>query len=307
VSDQTEIDDDDIEVIELETEDIPVEQPEPEVEPEADESKDERLAESDEDDDEDEDDNPRNLTKTQRKREYRKASRDRAKRELQLLREQNQLLMERVNSIEGSVRSQTEERLDSRLSEAQREVQTADAIIARAVEAGNGEDVVTAMRLKEEAQNKVLQLAAAKQQAAQPSHQGPDPRIASLAREWAAANPWFDASGRTEESAIALAIDRVLPNEGYDPRSVEYYEELTRRLNNRIGNPNPPERTQETTAKRKAPPQGTVSQHAPTSTRKQVYVTPERKQAMMDAGYWDDVALRNQMLKEYAAYDKSAS
>jgi hypothetical protein len=305
VSDPNELDDDDIEVIELETEDIPVEQPEPEVEPEAEDSEDERLAESDEPDEEEEKTSASN--KNRKRREVQKAARDRAQRELQLLREQNQLLMERVNSIEGSVRSQTEERLDSRLSEAQREVQTADAIIARAVEAGNGEDVVTAMRLKEEAQNKVLQLAAAKQQAAQPSHQGPDPRIASLAREWAAANPWFDASGRTEESAIALAIDRVLPNEGYDPRSVEYYEELTRRLNNRIGNPNPPERTQETTAKRKAPPQGTVSQHAPTSTRKQVYVTPERKQAMMDAGYWDDVALRNQMLKEYAAYDKSAS
>jgi hypothetical protein len=305
VSDPTELDDDDIEVIELETEDIPVEQPEPEVEPEAEDSEDERLAESDEPDEEEEKTSASN--KNRKRREVQKAARDRAQRELQLLREQNQLLMERVNSIEGSVRSQTEERLDHRLHEAQREVQTADAIIARAVEAGNGEDVVTAMRLKEEAQNKVLQLAAAKQQAAQPSHQGPDPRIASLAREWAAANPWFDASGRTEESAIALAIDRVLPNEGYDPRSVEYYEELTRRLNNRIGNPNPPERTQETTAKRKAPPQGTVSQHAPTSTRKQVYVTPERKQAMMDAGYWDDVALRNQMLKEYAAYDKSAS
>lgn len=305
MSDPNELDDDDIEVIELETEDIPVEQPEPEVEPEAEDSEDERLAESDEPDEEEEKTSASN--KNRKRREVQKAARDRAQRELQLLREQNQLLMERVNSIEGSVRSQTEERLDHRLSEAQREVQTADAIIARAVEAGNGEDVVTAMRLKEEAQNKVLQLAAAKQQAAQPSHQGPDPRIASLAREWAAANPWFDASGRTEESAIALAIDRVLPNEGYDPRSVEYYEELTRRLNNRIGNPNPPERTQETTAKRKAPPQGTVSQHAPTSTRKQVYVTPERKQAMMDAGYWDDVALRNQMLKEYAAYDKSAS
>ena len=305
MSDPTELDDDDIEVIELETEDIPVEQPEPEVEPEADDSEDERLAESDEPDEEEEKTSASN--KNRKRREVQKAARDRAQRELQLLREQNQLLMERVSSIEGSVRSQTEERLDHRLSEAQREVQTADAIIARAVEAGNGEDVVTAMRLKEEAQNKVLQLAAAKQQASRPVQQGHDPRITSLAREWAAANPWFDASGRTEESAIALAIDRVLPNEGYDPRSVEYYEELTRRLNNRIGNPNPPERTQETTAKRKAPPQGTVSQHAPTSTRKQVYVTPERKQAMMDAGYWDDVALRNQMLKEYAAYDKSAS
>jgi hypothetical protein len=59
--------------------------------------------------------------------------------------------------------------------------------------------------------------------------------------------------------------------------------------------------------RRKAPPQGGTREHAPTSTRKEIYVTPERKQAMMDAGIWDDVAKRNQMLKAYQAYDKNGS
>jgi hypothetical protein len=36
-------------------------------------------------------------------------------------------------------------------------------------------------------------------------------------------------------------------------------------------------------------------------------VTPERKQAMIDAGIWDDVPRRNQMLKAYQAYDKSSA
>ena len=59
--------------------------------------------------------------------------------------------------------------------------------------------------------------------------------------------------------------------------------------------------------RRKAPPQGQTREHAPTSTRKEVYVTPARKQAMVDAGIWDDVARRNQMLKAYQAYDKNGS
>jgi hypothetical protein len=61
------------------------------------------------------------------------------------------------------------------------------------------------------------------------------------------------------------------------------------------------------TPRRKAPPQGQTREYAPTSTRKEIYVTPERKQAMIEAGIWDDVSRRNQMLKAYQAYDKNGS
>lgn len=298
---------DELEIVELDTEEIP-QQEEPQAqeveEPEdSDDEEDSKLAESEDDEEE----RTATSSKNRKRREVQKAAKERAQRELQLLREQNQQLMERVNAIEGSVNTQTASLLDQRFNEAQREVQQATSIIARAVEAGNGEDVVAAMRLKDEAQSRLMQIAAAKQQVSAPQQQGPDPRVQSLAKEWAAANPWFDPNGRTEESAIALAIDRVLPNEGYDPRSVEYYEELTRRLNRRLGQSEQPSTQRDQPAKRKAPPQGTASQHAPQSTRKQVFVTPERKQAMIDAGYWDDTALRNQMLRAYHDYDKNSA
>lgn len=292
-----------LEIVELDTDEIPQQEEPPQEEPaeEPEESdEDEKLVESD-----DEEEKASNASKNRKRREVQKAARDRAQRELQILREQNQQLMDRVNAIEGSVNTQTATLLDQRFNEAQREVQQATSIIARAVEAGNGEDVVAAMRLKDEAQQRLMQIAAAKQQVSTPQPQGPDIRVQSLAREWADANPWFDPNGRTEESAIALAIDRVLPSEGYDPRSVEYYEELTRRLTRRLGNNAAPQGEQP--AKRKAPPQGTASQHAPPSTRKQVFVTPERKQAMIDAGYWDDPSLRNQMLRAYHDYDKNSA
>lgn len=295
-----------LEIVELDSEEIPQEPPAPEEPPEEpeepDDSEDERLSETDE-----EDEKSSASSKNRKRREVQKAARDRAQRELQFLREQNNQLLERVNAIEGSVNTHTVSMLDQRFNEAQREVQQAQEIISRAVEAGNGDDVVAAMRLKDEAQSRLMQIAAAKQQVSTPTQQGPDPRVQSLAKEWAAANPWFDPNGRSEESAIALAIDRVLPSEGYDPRSVEYYEELTRRLNRRLGQSEQPSRQAEQTAKRKAPPQGTASQHAPPSTKRQVFVTPERKQAMIDAGYWDDPSLRNQMLKAYHDYDKNSA
>ena len=52
---------------------------------------------------------------------------------------------------------------------------------------------------------------------------------------------------------------------------------------------------------------GTSREHAPTSTKKEVYVTPERRQAMIEAGVWDDPVRRTQMLKAYQAYDRNSA
>jgi hypothetical protein len=37
-----------------------------------------------------------------------------------------------------------------------------------------------------------------------------------------------------------------------------------------------------------------------------VYISPERKEAMIEAGVWEDPVLRNKYLKSYATYDKEA-
>jgi hypothetical protein len=35
-----------------------------------------------------------------------------------------------------------------------------------------------------------------------------------------------------------------------------------------------------------------------------VYISPERKDAMQEAGVWDDPVLRNKYLKAYSDYDR---
>ena len=52
---------------------------------------------------------------------------------------------------------------------------------------------------------------------------------------------------------------------------------------------------------------GNTREHAPQSTKKEVYVTPDRKQAMIEAGYWDDPVKRTQMLKAYQAHDRNSA
>lgn len=296
--------DDDIVVIEGEP---PVEDDSPQVDEDDsddDDDSDERLGDSE--DDSDDEIVSRNRIKRQKRQAARQRHKDRADAELNLLREQNDALLRRVSAIEGNTLANNVSAIDQRLNQVQNEVKQAEMIIARAVEAGNGEDVAAAMRLRDDAQREAAQLWQSKQQVEQVrqkhANPGPDPRVVNYANEWMQANPWYDPSGRDEESAITKVIDNQLAAAGYDPKSADYWHELTRRVAARIG-----DNEASAPARRKAPPTGTTREHAPVSTKKEIYVTPERKQAMIDAGIWDDVPRRNQMLKAYQAYDKSSA
>ena len=44
----------------------------------------------------------------------------------------------------------------------------------------------------------------------QHANPGPDPRVINYAKEWMNANPWYDPSGRDEDSAITKVIDNQL-------------------------------------------------------------------------------------------------
>ena len=272
-----------------------------------DDDSDERLGDSE--DDSDDEIVSRNRIKRQKRREVRQRAKEHADRELTLLREQNDTLLRRVSAIEGNTLASNVNAIDQRIARAQADVKQAEAIIARAVEAGNGDDVATAMRLREEAHYEAQQLWQQKQQVEQFRQQhanpGPDPRVVNYAKEWMSANPWYDPNGRDEDSAITKVIDNQLASEGYNPKDADYWHELTRRVASRIGDDEAG--TRQNPSKRKAPPTGTTREHAPVSTKREIYVTPERKQAMIDAGIWDDVPRRNQMLKAYQAYDKSSA
>lgn len=301
---------DEFEIIEGEA---PVE--EAEAEEEADDSDDDedesdgRLGDSEDDSDEEIASRSRSNVKRQKQRERQRRAKEHADRELALLREQNDALLRRVSAIEGNTLASNVNAIDQRIAQAQADVKQAEAIIARAVEAGNGDDVATAMRLRDEAQYEAQQLWQQKQQVEQVRQQhanpGPDPRVVNYAKEWMDANPWYDPSGRDEDSAITKVIDNQLAAEGYNPKDAEYWHELTRRVAARIGDDGA--ETRSSPSKRRAPPTGTTREHAPVSTKKEIYVTPERKQAMIDAGIWDDIPRRNQMLKAYQAYDKSSA
>ena len=309
MADLTENDDDLIPVETPPTEDTEVDAPVADADADADDSgddEDERLAESD--DDHDEDVTASNRSRRHKRREMQKRAKEKAQRELEMLRQTNAELMRRVAAIEGQTLQSSAQTLEQRLAQAQREVQQAETIIAKATEAGNGEDVVAAMRIRDQAIAEAQQLAAAKQQFDQVRQQPvTNPQVVNYAKEWLSANPWYDPQGRDRDSALTKAIDNELAREGYNPATREYWEELTARVSEAFGGADDGGAAAPSRPKRKAPPTGTTREHVPPSTKKEIYVTPERKEAMIEAGVWDDPVQRQRYLKAYQAYDNGSA
>jgi hypothetical protein len=306
----SEKDDDEIVVVETDgTEQV--EQPEVQDEDDDDGEDESRMGMSeDESEDEIVDRTKKNRDTRVKRRQLQKAAKERADRELAYLRQQNAELMRRMSAVEGNTLTQNAAGVQQQLQQALAEARQAEVIMARAVEAGNGEDVATALRLRDEAKERASQLSAYKDRVEAAAKQAvaprTDPRVTNYAQQWLTANEWYDPQGRDEDSAITKAIDNALAREGWDPASAEYWHELTRRVANRIGDGGQDEAPARTT-KRKAPPTGSGREYAPPSTKNEVVVTPERKAAMMDAGVWDDPVARKRYLKAYQEYDRNSA
>jgi hypothetical protein len=268
---------------------------------------DERLGTSE--DDSDEEISSSNRRRRQRRRDMQRKARDEAERKIRLLEQQNAEMLRRLAAVEGHAVNSNAQTIEERIAKNQREIAQAEHFIAKATEAGNGEDVVAAMRIRDQAMSEAQQLLAAKERLAEARRQATtpqvDPNVVNYAKEWMSANPWYDPQARDRDSAVTKAIDAELAREGYNPASRDYWEELTARVAEAIGDDAPAQAPAE--KKRRGPPTGNTRQHAPTSTKKEIYVTPERKQAMIEAGVWDDPTLRQRYLKAYQAYDASSA
>lgn len=273
------------------------------------------AARADAGDDSAPDDDEREAIRERRRQEKleRKQRRDEAikrdKLEMDFLRRRNDDLERRLTAQEQRSHRAELRDIDAEIARAQQEADMADKVIAKAVAAGNGDDVAQALKYRDAAIQRAQHLAWQKQQQAAPAPAAPaiDPLVMSHAQRFMDENTWYDPKGRDEDSSIVLAIDQSLVRDGFNPQSDDYWAELRKRAARRL-----PERFQpagkseqrETREPRGGPAVGSGREHAPATTRREVYISPERKQALIDAGVWDDPVLRAKYVKRYAEYDK---
>lgn len=285
-----------------------------------DDDEDERINASNDEDDvnpDDPDDKEREAIRERRRLEKleRKQRRDEAikrdKIEMEFLRKRNDDLERRLSAQEQRAHQSDLRGFDAEIQRAQQEAEMAEKVIAKAVAAGNGDDVAQAMRYRDAAMQRAQQLQWQKQQAAQtpPAPQSQvDDLAMTYAKEFLKELDWYDPQGRDEDSAIVLAIDQAMSKDGYDARTPEYWDELRRRAARRLperfaSEKNTPQ-TREDRTPRGGPAVGSGREHAPASTRKEVYISPERKEALIEAGVWDDPVLRAKYVKRYSEYDR---
>jgi len=244
----------------------------------------------------------RRLEKQDRKERRGKAI-GRDKLELDFLRTRNDDLERRISSQEQRAHQGDLNNLDQELSRTSQEAEMADRVIARAIESGNGEDVTKAMHFRDQAIAKYNHLSQVKQQAQAPVHQQRntvDSATMAHANDFMEDHSWYDPAGNDEDSSIVLAIDQALSKDGFNPKTEDYWDELRDRVARRL----PEHFGKKNRVARGGPNVGSSREHVPSSTRKEIYINPERKQALIDAGVWDDSVLRMKYVKRYAEYDR---
>lgn len=255
-------------------------------------------------------------------------------------------LQEQVAQLRGRTVQYDVNLLRKELASVESQQTEAKAVLAKLVKAGDGEGVAEItelqMQLRDQHRQVTEQLSRANKRKGakgedtgedagddgqpQQSRRGPpapDPEVVRRAQSWAAKHKWADLRrGDPEEVQIIKAIDLNLHQEGWDPKSDDYWEELTARCQRRLphhfkkaapnGAGNRGERRVNGDNGGKRPAQG-GPKFAPASQsgggsrplgKNEVMVTPERKAAMQAAGKWDDPVKRNRMLAAYAKHDR---
>jgi hypothetical protein len=272
-------------------------------------AEDERVASSAAEDEEREAIRERRRAEKQERKVRREEAIKRDKLELDFLRKRNDDLERRISAQEVRSHQVDLNQFDAQIAKTSQDMELAERVIAKAVEAGNGEDVAQALKYRDQAMQKLQQLQLAKQQAAnvKPQSPGIDDLTMHHAQQFMKDHPWYDSQGRDEDSSIVIAIDQSLAKDGYNSQSEEYWDELRKRVARRLPEKvKEPKQYAEERTPRGGPAVGSSKEHAPASTRKEIYISPERKQALIEAGVWDDPVLRMKYVKRYAEYDRQS-
>jgi hypothetical protein len=243
--------------------------------------------------------------KRQRRKEYHKQVSSEKDVKLTLLERQNQQLLERLSVLERKSHGSDLARLDKAIEDQNNRILFAKQKISEATSSGNGELLTSAQEMWFEARRQAEALANLKKRAVAPQNprtiQAPDPQLQRHASNWMANNPWYDPNGKDPDSRRALNEDAILAEEGYDPKTAEYWTELDRRLQRVV----PHRYTEDADEKPRSRPRSAVTssgrEFASNNGRGNSFtLSPEQVRAMKDAGMWDDAEKRAKMIRRYA-------
>lgn len=229
------------------------------------------------------------------------------------LKKQNAEMAERLAAVEKRTSGAELARVDKAIDDAGVQVEYAKMKLKEAVAANDGEGLASAQELWYESKRRLESLQVLKQNAAKQINQPkvniqvPDPDVQRLAADWMEDNPWYDPHGRNEESQIAQMVDKKLTEEGFDPTSEDYWEELDTRLQKYLPQKSNNSYNQSNVQQKRPRSVMTSSGRETMATTKanEFRLSPDRVAAMKEAGLWDNPKLRQKAIQKYAEWDRS--
>lgn len=176
----------------------------------------------------------------------------------------------------------------------------------QAIEQADGEVAIEAQERMFAARQRVEQIKNIKQAMVnrQQQPQPLDPRLVTHAQSWVADRSWYDPSGNDEDSAMVLSIDNRLAQEGWNPTTPEYWDELSRRVDKYL-----PHRSgvgyNKSRNRGSVPVAGSGRETSGSASSNGAYkLSAERVQALKDAGMWDDPKQRAAAIQRFKQFDK---
>lgn len=235
-----------------------------------------------------------------------------ARNKISALEKRNAELAERLAKVESASASFQFAQIDKAIEDEATRVEYAKMKMLQAAQANDAAAQVEYLEQLTEAKQRLQQAQHYKKQqldaAKAPKQNVPTPineEVQRNATTWLRKNSWYDPEARDTDSRIAKVIDQELAQDGWDPSDPEYWEELDNRLSARL----PHRYTAKGGSQRRAAGPTASSRVANTTSAKPgtMILSPDRVQAIKDAGAWDDVNKRNKMIRAYAAYDRQNS
>ena len=228
------------------------------------------------------------------------------------LKKQNSELAERLASVEKKTSGAELARVDKAIEDAGVQVEYAKMKMKEAVNVGDGESLAKAQEMWYDSKRRVESLENIKHQAtrqmSQPRQniQVPDPMVQKLAADWMEDNSWYDPNGRNEESQIAQLVDKRLTEEGFDPTTEDYWDELDTRMQKYLPQKNNSGYNTSSVQQKRPRSVMTSSGRETTATTKsnEFRLSPDRVNAMKEAGLWDNPTARQTAIRKYAEWDR---
>ncbi len=230
---------------------------------------------------------------------------------LQHLQRQNEEYERRLGQLEQKTHNNDVNSIDKQVADQKVRLEYAKMQLANATASGDGNGAVQAQDELYEARRDLDTLEGNRRQIAQQSRQAQvDPNIKRNASTWVGRNEWYDPNLRDEDSKIAKAIDETLTQEGWNPKSEDYWDELDNRLQKRLPhryNSNNEGREPVRSPRNTVGSSGREASAAYGGTNKTFTLSADMVRAMKDAGMWDNPEKRAKMIRRYATDAKTNS